>query len=147
VELTGTFVASLPDHRSVYDVVQVGLDRPDLDERIERRVEEMWRAGLVDEVVGLVPQGLREGRTASRALGYAQVLAALDGTLGSMAEAKVATATATRRFARRQRSWFRRDRRISWFESPDLAEVRRLVCSLATCGRPRAMEVTPDPSA
>ncbi|CUU55603.1 tRNA dimethylallyltransferase [Parafrankia irregularis] len=130
VELTGTFVATLPEHSSIYDVVQVGLDRPDLDERIERRVELMWRTGLVEEVEELAAQGLRDGRTASRALGYAQVLAALDGAMGSMAEAKAATTIATRRFARRQRSWFRRDRRISWFDSPDLAEVRRLVGAL-----------------
>ncbi|MEX5633196.1 tRNA (adenosine(37)-N6)-dimethylallyltransferase MiaA [Parafrankia sp. FMc2] len=130
VELTGTFVATLPEHRSVYDVVQVALDRPDLDERIAHRVEVMWQAGLVEEVEGLVSRGLRDGRTASRALGYAQVLAVLDGAMDSMAEAKQATTSATRRFARRQRSWFRRDPRISWFASPDLAAVRRLVSSL-----------------
>ncbi|OHV38611.1 tRNA (adenosine(37)-N6)-dimethylallyltransferase MiaA [Parafrankia soli] len=134
VELTGTFEATLPGYRSIYDVVQVGVDRPDLDTRIADRVELMWRAGFVDEVAALAEAGLRDGRTASRALGYAQVLAVLDGAMDSMDAAKQATTTATRRFARRQRSWFRRDPRISWLEFPDvaaaLAEVRRLVGSL-----------------
>ncbi|MCK9928377.1 tRNA (adenosine(37)-N6)-dimethylallyltransferase MiaA [Frankia sp. Mgl5] len=134
VELTGTFEATLPEYRSIYDVVQVGVDRPDLDTRIADRVELMWRAGFVDEVAALAEAGLRDGRTASRALGYAQVLAVLDGAMDSMDAAKQATTTATRRFARRQRSWFRRDPRISWLEFPDvaaaLAEVRRLVGSL-----------------
>lgn len=134
VELTGTFEATLPEYRSIYDVVQVGVDRPDLDTRIADRVELMWRAGFVDEVAALAEAGLRDGRTASRALGYAQVLAVLDGAMDSMDAAKQATTTATKRFARRQRSWFRRDPRISWLEFPDvaaaLAEVRRLVGSL-----------------
>ncbi|WP_018504635.1 tRNA (adenosine(37)-N6)-dimethylallyltransferase MiaA [Parafrankia discariae] len=133
VELTGTFEATLPEYQAVYDVVQLGLDRPDLDLRLAERVELMWRAGFVDEVVALARAGLRDGRTASRALGYAQILAVLDGAMDSMDTAKQATTTATRRFARRQRSWFRRDPRISWLEFPDvaaaLAEVRRLVGS------------------
>lgn len=128
VELTGSFEARLPEHRSVYpDVVQIGVDRPDLDQRIADRVDLMWRAGFVDEVANLAGQGLRVGRTASRALGYAQVLAAFDGKLESMEAARSATVMATRRFARRQRSWFRRDPRIFWLDSPDVARVGRLV--------------------
>ena len=123
VELTGTFQARMPDYRSVYDVVQIGLDRPDLDQRIADRVDAMWRAGFVDEVVTLAERGLRSGRTASRALGYAQVLAWLDGELDSVDAARAATVTATRRFARRQRSWFRRDPRIFWTDTPDVAQI------------------------
>lgn len=80
IELTGRpFTASLPAHESVYDTVQIGIavPRPELADRIERRVHRMWRAGLVDEVRRLEAEGLREGRTAARALGYQQVLAFL----------------------------------------------------------------------
>ncbi len=129
VELTGGFTAALPPYRAVYDVVQVGLDRGDLDDRIAARVGRMWQAGFVDEVRRLERAGLREGRTASRALGYAQVLAWFDGGLASAEVAREATTAATRRFARRQRSWFRRDPRIIWTDQPDVASVRRLVGS------------------
>ncbi len=127
VELTGTFEATLPDHRAVYDVVQIGVDRADLDDRITQRVDRMWEAGFLDEVRELEQRGLREGRTASRALGYAQLLTWLDGAMDSAVEAKLATITATRRFARRQRSWFRRDKRIFWLSQPDVSEALRLV--------------------
>lgn len=83
IEITGKpFTANLPGHDSVYDTLQIGVDvaRPELDERIARRVDRMWEAGLVDEVRTLEAQGLRAGRTASRALGYQQVLAALAGS-------------------------------------------------------------------
>jgi tRNA dimethylallyltransferase len=126
VELTGSFVAALPDApRPFYDdVVQVGVDlAPDeLDERIAARVDRMWADGLVDETAGLVARGLRDGRTASRALGYQQVLAWFDGALPSSEVARDETVRATRRFVRRQRSWFRRDPRIRWLDgaAPDL---------------------------
>jgi tRNA dimethylallyltransferase len=84
-----------------------------LDERIVRRVDRMWAAGLVDEVRALEAAGLREGRTASRALGYQQVLASFAGACTDE-EARAETARATRRFARRQDSWFRRDGRVHW---------------------------------
>lgn len=83
IEITGRpFTANLPRHDSVYDTVQIGVDvgRPELDARIADRVDRMWAAGLVDEVRALEAEGLREGRTASRALGYQQVLAALAGS-------------------------------------------------------------------
>mgnify|MGYP000860875761 FL=1 len=116
VELTGSYTSTLPawDY-ALDDVRQFGLDVPRdvLDERIEQRVEKMWADGLVDEVRGLAAHGLREGRTASRALGYRQVLAFLDGEL-TEAEAKQATTSGTRRFARKQLGWFRRDPRITW---------------------------------
>jgi tRNA dimethylallyltransferase len=134
VSLTGRpFTAALPAYDAVYDVVQIGVDRApeDLDGRIGERVEQMFAAGLVDEVRELESVGLRAGRTASRALGYQQVLAHLDGLL-TEAEARADTARATRRFVRRQRSWFGRDPRIAWLSAgPDLlAEA----LDLARCG-------------
>jgi tRNA dimethylallyltransferase len=119
IVLTGRpFSATLPVGEYVRPTVQLGLvaDRDDLDRRIAARVGRMWAAGLVEEVRSLLPTGLREGRTASRALGYAQVLALLAGTCTD-AEAREDTVRATRRFARRQESWFRRDPRIVWLPS------------------------------
>ncbi|MFC4961572.1 tRNA (adenosine(37)-N6)-dimethylallyltransferase MiaA [Streptomyces mauvecolor] len=116
IEITGRpFTANLPTHESVYDTVQIGVDvgRPELDERITLRVDRMWEAGLIDEVRALEESGLREGRTASRALGYQQVLAAFAGEC-TEDEARAETVRATKRFARRQDSWFRRDRRVHW---------------------------------
>ncbi|MCX4819804.1 tRNA (adenosine(37)-N6)-dimethylallyltransferase MiaA [Streptomyces sp. NBC_01142] len=116
IEITGKpFTANLPGHDAVYDTVQIGVDvaRPELDERIALRVDRMWGAGLVDEVRALEAQGLREGRTASRALGYQQVLTALAGECSDQ-EAREETVRATKRFARRQDSWFRRDPRVHW---------------------------------
>ncbi|MEI5521362.1 tRNA (adenosine(37)-N6)-dimethylallyltransferase MiaA [Streptomyces brasiliscabiei] len=134
IEITGRpFTANLPGHDSVYDTVQIGVDvaRPELDERIARRVDRMWDAGLVDEVSALEAQGLREGRTASRALGYQQVLAALAGQC-TMDEARAETVRATKRFARRQDSWFRRDPRVHWLKGglADLTELPQLALAL-----------------
>jgi tRNA dimethylallyltransferase len=116
VELTGSFTSTLPSWEyALEDVLQFGLEVPrqELDARIEQRVRRMWDEGLVAEVEGLVARGLREGRTASRALGYRQVLAFLDGAT-SEAEAERSTVAGTRRFARKQLGWFRRDPRITW---------------------------------
>ncbi|MCI0382904.1 tRNA (adenosine(37)-N6)-dimethylallyltransferase MiaA [Streptomyces sp. CNQ085] len=116
VEITGRpFTANLPGPDSVYDTLQIGVDvgRPELDERIARRVDRMWEAGLVEEVRELERAGLREGRTASRALGYQQILTALAGEC-TEDEARAETVRATKRFARRQDSWFRRDPRVHW---------------------------------
>ncbi len=127
VELTGEpFSANLPvPGPPRWDALIVGVDRDaaELDRRVDERVRRMFAAGLVDEVGALAERGLREGRTASRALGYQQVLAALDGD-GDLAAAEEETARATRRFVRRQRSWFRRDRRTTWFDggAPRLVE-------------------------
>jgi tRNA dimethylallyltransferase len=134
IEITGKpFTANLPGHDSVYDTVQIGVDvtRPELDERITRRVDRMWDAGLVDEVRALEAQGLREGRTASRALGYQQVLAALAGQC-TMDVARAETVRATKRFARRQDSWFRRDPRVHWLKGglADLTELPQLAMAL-----------------
>ncbi|MFD4835650.1 tRNA (adenosine(37)-N6)-dimethylallyltransferase MiaA [Streptomyces uncialis] len=127
IEITGRpFTANLPGHESVYDTVQIGVDVPraELDERIATRVDRMWEAGLVDEVRSLEERGLREGRTAARALGYQQVLAALAGEYGER-EARDETVRATKRFARRQDSWFRRDPRVHWLSGalPDHREL------------------------
>jgi tRNA dimethylallyltransferase len=127
IELTGEpFTAALPDPTPAYPAVQIGvdLDPDELDARISARVDRMWVAGLVDEVRTLAERGLREGRTASRALGYQQVLAHLDGRWSSD-EARLRTIAATRRFVRRQRSWFRRDPRVIWLDGarPDLADA------------------------
>jgi tRNA dimethylallyltransferase len=99
------------------DAVLLGVDRPtaELDERVARRVARMFAGGLVAETRLLLARGLREGRTASRALGYQQVVAALDGA-ADLRAAAADTVRATRRFVRRQRSWFRRDRRIVWLD-------------------------------
>ena len=124
IALTGRpYTASLPtleyaDPRTVQ--IGVDIDRPTLDARIEQRVDHMFEAGFVDEVDRLLKDGLAEGRTASRAIGYAQVASYLRGDL-SLAEARERTTSATRRFARRQDSWFRKDPRIVWvrFDDPD----------------------------
>jgi tRNA dimethylallyltransferase len=136
VEITGgRFTATLPEQRDVYRSVQVGLDVPRdvLDARIDERVLRMWDAGLVDEVRRLEASGLRDGRTAPRALGYAQVLRMLDGELDEAA-AIAETQRATRRFARRQDTWFRRDDRVVWLphDTPDLpARAQRVIAGAA----------------
>ena len=143
VELTGgPYAAELPERRyALPDVVQIGLDvpRPVLDERIRARVDAMWTAGLVDEVRRLADHGLRDGVTASRALGYRQVLAFLDGETDE-ATAREATVVGTRRFARRQDSWFRKDERITWLahDRPDLVEAALVLAGPEGRGRPVA---------
>jgi tRNA dimethylallyltransferase len=119
------FTATMPEYRYLYDAVQIGLavPRPELDERIAVRVDRMWSAGFVAEVAALKEAGLRDGLTAGRALGYGQVLRFLAGEW-TQERAKEETVRATRRFARRQESWFRRDPRVRWlpYDAPDLAE-------------------------
>jgi tRNA dimethylallyltransferase len=139
IELTGgPFLAQLPEPRPRYPSVVVGLDREpaELDERVAARVHRMWAAGFVDEVAALAADGLREGPTASRALGYAQVLAQFDGDLGPE-EARERTVSTTRRFVRRQRSWFRRDATVSWFDAgrPDLVDAVVTVITARTIER------------
>jgi tRNA dimethylallyltransferase len=120
IELTGRpFSATMPRPGPArYGTVLIGLDREpsELDARIDARVARMFDAGFVDEVRSLEKLGLRDGLTASRALGYQQVLAAFDGEY-DMAEAAALTAQGHRRFVRRQRSWFRRDKRITWLDA------------------------------
>lgn len=138
IELTGRpFSANLPQRTyALPGVVQIGLDLPRevLDERIAQRVQRMWAAGLVAEVRDLERRGLRDGLTASRALGYRQVLQFLDGEYDEQ-EAIRRTITQTRRFARKQDSWFRRDDRIRWLDAQadDLLDQ-----ALAIISRPTA---------
>jgi tRNA dimethylallyltransferase len=136
VALTGRpFAARLPEAAAPrYDAVLLGVDRPtaELDTRIARRVARMFAAGLVAETRALLP-GLRDGRTASRALGYQQVLAALEH--GDLEAAAADTVLATRRFVRRQRSWFRRDRRIVWLAADASDVVDRAQAAVAASVR------------
>jgi tRNA dimethylallyltransferase len=128
IGLTGRpFSAVLPTPGPArYRAAIIGLDTDPavLDARIDARVDRMFTDGLVEEVRGLLSRGLRDGRTASRALGYQQVIAALDAG-ADPACAAGPTAQATRRFVRRQRSWFRRDDRIRWLDCrhPDLLDA------------------------
>jgi tRNA dimethylallyltransferase len=143
IELTGrSFSAVLPEHRyRLSDVVQIGIaiDRPTLDARIAARVEAMWAAGFVDEVRRLEEAGLRAGLTASRALGYRQVLRYLDGEI-SEAQARDLTVIGTRKFARRQESWFRKDARISWLPY----DHTELVSAAYALAGPSGSGVVPD---
>jgi tRNA dimethylallyltransferase len=122
VELTGLpFAASAPRIGAArWDTVIVGLDCQTeiLDERLARRTDVMFDHGLVDEVRALLHEGLRDGVTASRALGYGQVIAALDAGGGAdlLRDAREQTYVGTRRYVRRQRSWFRRDHRVHWLD-------------------------------
>ena len=122
-ELTGKpFAASAPvigAPRWGTAIIGLDCDTAALDERLARRTDAMFAAGLVEEVAALLEQGLRDGVTASRALGYAQLIAALDAGGGEQAihDARTRTFVGTRRYVRRQRSWFRRDHRIHWLDS------------------------------
>ncbi len=127
--LTGGHQAVLPEWTYELDGVhQFGLElgRAELDSRIEARVEEMWRRGIVAEVENLIPRGLREGRTASRAIGYRQVLAFLDGRC-SEEDAKEDAKRATRRFFRKQLGWYRRDPRIVWLPAGESSNPTRIM--------------------
>jgi len=140
IELSGQpFDATLPEYESVYPEVQIGLavDRAELDRMIAGRTARMFTTGLVKEVTGLARVGLREGRTASRALGYAQVLRFLDGEY-SLEEACAQTILATRRFARRQEAWFRRDPRVYWLAADAADLLDQALATIGSCGSPRA---------
>jgi tRNA dimethylallyltransferase len=140
IELTGRrFTATMPGFDSLYDTVFLGLERSDLDDRVEQRVHHMLAAGFLDEVRALVPVGLRESPTAGKALGYAQLLAVLDDAgrlVGDLDSATSATVRATRRFVRRQRSWFRRDPRVHWLDAAAEDVIARAAAlTLDRCGR------------
>lgn len=131
IEITGRpFTATMPEPSYHYPgTVQIGLavPRPELDARIELRVARMWEAGFVEEVRGLGELGV----TAGRALGYAQVTRFLEGEW-TEEQAREETVKQTRRFARRQESWFRRDPRVAWlpYDAPDLVDraIRIITC-------------------
>ena len=118
IEITGRpFSASLPRYEDVVPTVHIALrcERRLLDKRINERARAMFDGGLVEEVEALIDQGIREGETAPRAIGYAQALAVIDGTM-SVPEAVDSTALATRQLASRQIKWFRRDPRVRWID-------------------------------
>ena len=117
-DLTGRpFTSFMPQRRYVRPTVQIGLamGRDELNDRLARRVDLMLERGWLDEVRALAARGLRESPTAGRALGYPQLLTVLDGTM-TLAEAREDTVAATRRFTKRQRTWFRADPRVHWLE-------------------------------
>ncbi|MBB6627186.1 tRNA (adenosine(37)-N6)-dimethylallyltransferase MiaA [Nocardioides sp. KIGAM211] len=137
IALTGRpYSASLPvlEYADPHTVqVGVDIDRPTLDARIAQRVEEMFEQGFVEEVRRLLDEGLADGRTASRAIGYAQVAAYLHGEL-SLDEARDRTTSATRRFARRQDGWFRKDPRIVWVDHDDPERLARALAAVRAVG-------------
>ncbi|HEU4808538.1 MAG TPA: tRNA dimethylallyltransferase, partial [Homoserinimonas sp.] len=123
IELTGeAFGSGLPDESSYWHgntiVLGVRAPRPQLVARLDERVTRMWEAGLVDEVRELIPLGLDRGVTARRAIGYAQAMEQLAGGLGE-AEAIEQTAALTRKYARRQVSWFKRYPATTWLDYDD----------------------------
>lgn len=118
IELTGRpYSASMPRHEFVAPALMVALRRPmdKLDERIALRTRQMLADGLIEEVRALIDEGLREAKTASRATGYAQALAVIDGVM-SEEEAVESIALATRQLARRQVKWLRPDPRVHWLD-------------------------------
>ena len=134
VELTGEpFAASAPtigEPRWGTKILALDRDTADLDERIALRTRLMFSNGLVDEVAALAEVGLRDGVTARRAIGYAQTLAALDGE-HDLATAEELTFIGTRRYVRRQRSWFRRDHRIHWLDAAAPALIDAALAALS----------------
>jgi tRNA dimethylallyltransferase len=134
IEMTGRpWTPSLPEPRYHYGAaVQIGvdIDRATLDRRIALRVEQMWEGGFVEEVRRLAEHGLREGRTAYRALGYQQIMSFLDGEI-TLDQAKEQTVNRTRRFARRQDGWFRKDLRITWVPYDHPARVERALAAIS----------------
>lgn len=122
VTLTGQpFAAALPEEPDDWQpVLEIGVNGPreDLVQRLEQRVHKMWCLGLVDEAESLIALGIREGKTSSRAIGYSQALAQIDGLM-TQEEAIADTVRLTQKYARRQMSWFRRDNRINWLDYLD----------------------------
>ncbi len=133
IALTGEPYASVLPTPTYADpaTIQIGVDvdRPTLDARIADRVAAMWADGLVDEVRVLRDRGLREGVTASRAIGYSQVLAYLAGEL-TAEQAREQIVNRTRRFVRRQDGWFRKDPRITWVEHDDPERLEKAITAI-----------------
>ncbi len=129
IEITGEpFTAILPreDSTKYPDAMQFGLamDRESLDIRIDSRVRKMWDLGFIDEVEGLIDQGILEGKTAQAAIGYAQIIRMKHGTM-TQEEAVEDTARSTRQYARRQETWFSRDLRINWLSATSNLSERK----------------------
>ncbi len=122
VTLTGEpFAAALPEVPEDWQpVLEIGIngDRENLRARLETRVHKMWQQGLIDEVKALEPKGIRDGKTSSVAIGYAQAIRQIDGEI-TESEAIADTVRLTQKYARRQMSWFRRDQRIQWLDYLD----------------------------
>ena len=122
VTLTGEpFAAALPEEPENWQpVLEIGVNGPreDLVQRLESRVNKMWQQGLVQEAKSLIPFGIRDGKTSSRAIGYSQALAQIDGEFTEQ-EAIADTVRLTQKYARRQMSWFKRDERINWLDYQD----------------------------
>jgi tRNA dimethylallyltransferase len=122
VTLTGEpFAAALPEEPEDWQpVLEIGIngEREDLRARLEARVHKMWREGLINEVKALESKGIRDGKTSSVAIGYAQALKQIDGEMTEQ-EAIADTVRLTQKYARRQMSWFRRDQRIQWLDYQD----------------------------
>jgi tRNA dimethylallyltransferase len=145
IALTGRpYSANLPGHDYAVPAVQIGLDcdRAVLDERVLARVDRMWAAGLVEEVRGLRD---RIGRTASRAVGYAEVLAMLRGEL-TEDEARAQVVAGTRRLARKQMGWFGRDPRVHWLDARDPDLVDRALALVADADAGALGLATDDPA-
>jgi tRNA dimethylallyltransferase len=135
IEVTGKpYSANLPSDTSIRfpDALHIGLamERSSLAPRIEARVHRMFDQGLLDEVRALIAQGLLEGTTAQRAIGYAQTIALIDGEI-SQSQAIDETIVATRQYVRRQETWFKRDQRIQWIGEgvPRLAFIEERINS------------------
>ena len=133
IKITGKpFTANLPrEESSRYPHAQqfgLVMDRDLLSERISNRVDRMWEQGLVAEVEKLMVAGITQGVTAQRALGYAQVIAQIEGKV-TEEEAQEETKRATRQYARRQETWFSRDERITWI-SPSQNALQRILGSI-----------------
>lgn len=138
IELTGRFQAQLPaaSEAPFLECLQIGLelDRATLDLRIRERVERMFQDGFVAEVQQLLDQGLADAPTASRALGYPQVTRLIRGEIDAETAREEIT-VATRRFARRQRSWFNRDERVEWLSAADPARLYETAATLVAAER------------
>ena len=133
IEITGKpFTANLPRAGASYypRAMQFGLvmDRDDLKERIDKRVDQMWEAGFVDEVRSLMDKGITSGKTAKAALGYSQIIEYLEGRI-SESEACEETKRATRAYARRQETWFSRDERIKWLKGETKERLEAILSS------------------
>lgn len=130
IELTGEpYSSSLPkSNPAVEPDIRIALyrDRADLDRLIEVRVELMWEQGFVEEVIGLLEMGLAQGVTARKALGYSQIMEAMAGEI-SLATAKAETIRLTKRYARKQESWFRRDPKMIWLPADKPALIGEIL--------------------
>jgi tRNA dimethylallyltransferase len=133
IEITGApFTANLPKQGASYypDAKQFGLvmQREDLKERIDERVDAMWERGFVEEVRTLLEKGITKAKTARAALGYNQIITFLGGSV-SEEEARDETKRATRAYARRQETWFSRDERIKWLKGDTSARLDAITSS------------------